>query len=154
MSQTYFLFYFICLLSLESFLRSSFTTYNKEIIVSIATFNSGSTIAVSATCGWQMTKTPIIVQTVVFAELGARKISNIAMIVGCASTKLCTTITIAKMGNTSQIVQFARSFSSAPGAPLTKCPVAMRFIGNASDSWRLTTHDVPFAKRPQRQRRE
>ena len=97
-------------------------------------FNSGNTTAVYVTCGWGMMNDLIIVQTVVFVELVGQKISSTAMIVGCVSIEHYTIIIIAKVGSTSQIVRFARSFSLARGAPLTRCPAVMRFIGSVSDS--------------------
>ena len=108
--------------------------YREEINVSTAKFNLGNIIAVSATYGWRTTKNRTIVRNAVFVEWVEQKISSIVTIVACALTKVYTPIITARVENINQTVLFVKNSFSALGARLTKCPVVMRFIGNASGS--------------------
>ena len=103
-------------------------------LILLVAFNSENTIAAPVTYGWATMKNRIIVRNAVFVGLEVRKTFSTATIVECASTKPCTTTTIARVESTSQTARFARNSCLAPAAPLTKCRVATRYTGNASAS--------------------
>ena len=88
-----------------------------------------------------------IAKTAAFVEWAEPRISNIAMIVVCASIKAYIPITTARVENINPIVQCARNIFSVREVRRMRCLAAMRFIGSVFDSWQLMIRGVQFARR-------
>ena len=132
--------------------HSSIHSFCTETIASRAESNSENITASSVICGCRAMRIHIIARTVDFAASVGLRISNIAMIAACVSTKVCTQTTIARAESTNQTALSAKNFSLAREVLPTKCPVVMPFIGNVLDSWQPTIHVALFAKRRRKRR--